>query len=161
MVDRVKPWFMVQFMVQFVVQFMVQFIVWFMVPTDHLGWLGTFWWPSGVLGASTWTMYTSHYHSGSFNVSFRMFFLNMVQYPVFSFCCPPWLWTPLWHTGVLGASISFTLKSYGWLGGVVGWLIHKILVSAPVPFWNGLVSGFDWVGAGLGLVTGLTIMLIF
>ena len=27
---------------------------------------------------------------------------------------------------------SFMLKSYG----VVGWVAHEILVSAPVPFWG-------------------------
>ena len=40
------------------------------------------------------------------------------------------------------------LKSYGvgW-GGVVGWVAHKILVSAPV-LGFGIWIGFDWVGAG-------------
>ena len=40
------------------------------------------------------------------------------------------------------------LKSYG-VGGVggVGWVAHKILVSAPVPL-ELILTGFDWVGAG-------------
>ena len=41
------------------------------------------------------------------------------------------------------------LKSYrvvGW-GGVVGWVAHKILVSAPVPL-ELILTEFDWVGAG-------------
>ena len=40
------------------------------------------------------------------------------------------------------------LKSYGVGGGVVvGWVAHKILVSAPVPL-ELILTGFDWVGAG-------------
>ena len=39
------------------------------------------------------------------------------------------------------------LKSWGWGGGVVGWVAHKILVSAPVPL-ELILTGFDWVGAG-------------
>ena len=43
------------------------------------------------------------------------------------------------------------LKSFGvvvgWWGGGVGWVAHKILVSAPVPF-ELILTGFDWVGAG-------------
>ena len=35
------------------------------------------------------------------------------------------------------------LKSFG----VVGWVAHKILVSAPVPLER-ILTGFDWVGAG-------------
>ena len=37
------------------------------------------------------------------------------------------------------------LKSCGW--GGVGWVAHKILVSAPVPL-ELILTGFDWVGAG-------------
>ena len=33
----------------------------------------------------------------------------------------------------------------GW--GGVGWVAHKILVSAPVPL-ELILTGFDWVGAG-------------
>ena len=39
----------------------------------------------------------------------------------------------------------------GW-GGWVGWggvVAHKILVSAPVPL-ELILTGFDWVGLGLG-----------
>ena len=46
------------------------------------------------------------------------------------------------------------LKSWGWW---VGWVAHKILVSAPVPLELTL-TGFNWVGAGrwgLGFGTGL------
>ena len=32
----------------------------------------------------------------------------------------------------------------GWVGGV-GWVAHKILVSAPVPL-ELILTGFDWVG---------------
>ena len=41
------------------------------------------------------------------------------------------------------------LKSWGWVGwgGAVGWVAHKILVSAPVPL-ELILTGFDWVGAG-------------
>ena len=39
---------------------------------------------------------------------------------------------------------SFMLKSYVWVGGV-GWVAHKILVSAPVPL-ELILTGFDWVG---------------
>ena len=39
------------------------------------------------------------------------------------------------------------LKSYGWGGGVVGWVAHEILVSAQGPFWGfgakGLWPGLD------------------
>ena len=44
---------------------------------------------------------------------------------------------------------SFMLKSYGVVGwgGVVGWVAHKILVSAPVPL-ELILTGFDWVWAG-------------
>ena len=63
MVDRVKPWFMVnglahgsRIMVLFMVWFMVQFMVWFLV------------------------------HGSWFMVSFLKFFLNMVDYPVFFSC---------------------------------------------------------------------------
>ena len=56
------------------------------------------------------------------------------------------------------------LKSFGvvvgWWGGGVGWVAHKILVSAPVPF-ELILTGFDWVGAGplgLGFGTGLDII---
>ena len=35
------------------------------------------------------------------------------------------------------------LKSLGW----VGWVAHKILLSAPVPL-ELILTGFDWVGAG-------------
>ena len=39
-------------------------------------------------------------------------------------------------------------KVIGWGGGVVvGWVAHKILVSAPVPL-ELILTGFDWVGAG-------------
>ena len=31
--------------------------------------------------------------------------------------------------------------------GGVGWVAHKILVSAPVPL-ELILTGFDWVGAG-------------
>ena len=33
------------------------------------------------------------------------------------------------------------------VGGWVGWVAHKILVSAPVPL-ELILTGFDWVGAG-------------
>ena len=66
MVDRVKPWFMVnglahgsRIMVLFMVWFMVQFMVWFLV------------------------------HGSWFMVSFIKFFLNMVDYPVFFLQYPP------------------------------------------------------------------------
>ena len=42
------------------------------------------------------------------------------------------------------------LKSWGgvgWWGGGVGWVAHKILVSASVPL-ELILTGFDWVGAG-------------
>ena len=67
-------------------------------------------------------MYTSHYHSGSLNVPFIMFFLNMVNYPVFFLLMS----TLMWDTFL----ILRGSKSYG-----VGWwwVAHKILVSAPVP----------------------------
>ena len=39
------------------------------------------------------------------------------------------------------------LKSYRVGGGGVGWVAHKILVSAPVPL-ELILTGFDWVGAG-------------
>ena len=38
------------------------------------------------------------------------------------------------------------LKSYR-VGWWVGWVAHKILVSAPV-LGFGIWTGFDWVGAG-------------
>ena len=38
------------------------------------------------------------------------------------------------------------LKSYGWGGGVVGWVAHEILVSAQGPF-----LGFGAKGLGPGL----------
>ena len=85
-------------------------------------------------------MYTIHFHSGSLNVPFIMFFLNTVNYPVFF----PLMSTLTWDTfltlrGTWGFYLNHVIphrasKSYrvGWWGGVVvGW--HKILVSAPVP----------------------------
>ena len=73
-------------------------------------------------------MYTSHYHSGSLNVPFIMFFLNMVNYPVFF----PLLSTLTWGTFLtLRGTWSFYLndvithrasKSYRVGGG--GWPIR-------------------------------------
>ena len=50
---------------------------------------------------------------------------------------------------------------WGGGGGGVGWVAHKILVSAPVPL-ELILTGFDWVGAGVwgfgDLGRGLTII---
>ena len=83
-------------------------------------------------------MYTSHYHSGPLNVPFIMFFLNMVNYPVFF----PLMSTLTWDTfltlrGTWGFYLNHVIpqgasKSYR-VVVVVGWVAHKILVSAPVP----------------------------
>ena len=81
-----------------------------------------------------------------------MFFLNMVDYPVFF----PSLSTLTWDTfltlrGTWGFYLNHVLpprpsKSFGVV--VVGWWVaHKILVSAPVPL-ELILTGFDWVGAG-------------
>ena len=94
----------------------------------------------------------------SFKGSFIMFYLSMVDYPSCSLHCPPWLGTPFWHSGVLGASIwpmysqSDLLKVIGW---VVGWVVvaHEILEAKfLLPYFT-----FYWVldfglGIGLGLV---------
>ena len=48
---------------------------------------------------------------------------------------------------MLEASFSCLKVGGGW-GGVVRWVAHKILVSAPVPL-ELILIGFDWVGAGL------------
>ena len=81
-------------------------------------------------------MYTSHYHSGSLNVPFIMFFLNMVNYPVFFLLMSTLTWdTFLTLRGTWGFYLNHVIphrasKSYR----VVGWWVaHKILVSAPVP----------------------------
>ena len=58
-------------------------------------------------------MYTSHFHSGSLNVPFIIFFLNMVNYPVFFLLMS----TLTWDTCLVGGRV----------------LWPKILVSAPVP----------------------------
>ena len=73
-------------------------------------------------------MYISHYHSGSLNVPIIMFFLNMVNYPVFF----PTLSTLTWDTvltprGTWGIYLDHIhlltpFKSCGWGGVVVvGW----------------------------------------
>ena len=79
-----------------------------------------------------------------------MFFLNMVDYPVFF----PSLSTLTGDTfltlrGTWGFYLNHVLpprpsKSYrvGWW-----WVAHKILVSAPVPL-ELILTGFDWVGDG-------------
>ena len=71
-------------------------------------------------------MYTIHFHSGSLNVPFIMFFLNMVDYPVFF----PLMSTLTWDTFLaLRVNWGFYLnhviphrasKSYGvgWGGGL-------------------------------------------
>ena len=82
-------------------------------------------------------MYTSHYQSGSLNVPFRTFYLNMVNYPVFF----PLMSTLTWDTfltlrGTWGFYLNHVIphrasksdKVVGWW-----WVAHKILVSAPVP----------------------------
>ena len=88
-------------------------------------------------------MYTSHYHSGSLNVPFIMFFLNMVNYPVFFLLMSTLTWdTFLTLRGTWGFYLNHVIphrasKSYrvGWWWWWVGWwwVAHKILVSAPVP----------------------------
>ena len=52
------------------------------------------------------------------------------------------------------------LKSYGWGGGVVGWVAHVILVSAQGPnpsfffFWGTFIRLGGLLGQGLGLGLG-------
>ena len=59
-----------------------------------------------------------------------MFFLNMVDYPVF-----------------FPSMSTLTLDTIVTLSGTWGYLAHKILVSAPVPL-ELILTGFDWVGTG-------------
>ena len=74
-------------------------------------------------------MYTSHYHSGSLNVPFIMFFLNMVNYPVFFLLMSTLTWdTFLTLRGTWGFYLNHVIphrasKSYrvvGWGGVVLG-----------------------------------------
>ena len=99
-------------------------------------------------------MYTIHFHSGSLNVPFIMFFLNTLNYPLFF----PLLSTLTWDTfltlrGTWGFCLNHVIlhrasKSYRWGGVVVvGW--PKILVSAPVPLY--LIGPLGLTGLGLGL----------
>ena len=93
-------------------------------------------------------MYTIHFHSGSLNVPFIMFFLNMVNYPVFF----PLMSTLTWDTfltlrGTWGFYLNHVIphrasRSYG-----VGWVGLNFSVC-PSPLRTDL-TGFDWVGAGL------------
>ena len=72
------------------------------------------------------------------NVPFVMFFLNMVNYPLFFPLMSTFTWdTFLTLRGTWGFYLNHVIphrasKSYGW-GGVVVVVAHKILVSAPVP----------------------------
>ena len=104
-------------------------------------------------------MYTIHFHSASLNVTFIMFFLNTVNYPVFF----PLMSTLTWGTflslrGTWGLYLNHVIphrasKSYR----VGGWVAHKILVSAPVPL-ELILLGLTGLGLGLGalgLGTGL------
>ena len=84
-------------------------------------------------------MYTIHFHSVSLNVPFIMFFLNTVNYPVFSPLMSTWTWdTLLTLRGTQGFYLNHVLpprlsKSYR-VDGTAGYMVAQLAIWWPMRF---------------------------